>query len=152
MSQLNPIPEEGGTEQRQNDVESEQGSVEQVQNGIEQVQGGMELGQLPHDEETRTAGVSDLPNKTPDDIVPDTEATQSSGTTEGEGERGEEGEGVEEKGEGEKEANMEISEVPQIEVVCEEREGGSEEAGVEETKRTTGPTDEQENVCDMRTH
>ena len=117
MSQLNPIPEEGG-------MESGQKEPEQVrQEEVEQVQSGTEPGQpAEEEEETRTAGVSDLP-------TPATTSPVMEQQTEAEPElMVEEGEG---KG-AEPPVSMEVVEVPEIQVGGEVGEEEEEEEVVRE--------------------
>lgn len=130
MSQLNPIPEEGG-------MESGQKEPEQVrQEEVEQVQSGTEPGQpAEEEEETRTAGVIDLP----------TPATTTSPVVEQQTEA--EPELMVEEGEGkgaEPPVSMEVTEVPEIQVGGEEGEEEEEEVVREEEAEEEGKRSEME--------
>ena len=147
-SQLIPIPEEGGVEPGQDD-DSEQ--VQQQES--EQVQNGMELGQPAVEvEETRTAGVNDLPTAStatgPGVEIGTTEGQgQTPAETEGQGqtpaetetenEPAAEGEG-EEKGVEPAAVLMDILEVPEIQIRVEvEEEEGEEEGKTGEMESST---------------
>ena len=141
MTHLNPIPEESGMEQEQSGVKP---GIEQGQNGMEEA-GSMELGPTTPEEEKQTVGISDLPpdvdNETESEVT-EPEAGGDKGTEgEGEGEGGEEPskESEEPSQEGEepsKEVSMDISAVPQIEVLEEERGGeGASEVPKDESKK-----------------
>ena len=137
-SQLIPIPEEGGVEPGQDD-DSEQ--VQQQES--EQVQNGMELGQPAVEvEETRTAGVNDLPTAStatgPGVEIGTTEGQgQTPAETETEQEPAAEGEG-EEKGVEPAAVLMDILEVPEIQIRVEvEEEEGEEEGKTGEMESST---------------
>ena len=137
-AQLIPIPEEGGVEPGQDD-DSEQ--VQQQES--EQVQNGMELGQPAVEvEETRTAGVNDLPTAStatgPGVEIGTTEGQgQTPAETETEQEPAAEGEG-EEKGVEPAAVLMDILEVPEIQIRVEvEEEEGEEEGKTGEMESST---------------